>query len=394
MAQSSEQFDLTIVGASFAGLVAARTAARRGLKVAVLEAKPEAGARVHTTGILVKEAADEIDIPHELTRRVHGIRLYAPNHAHIDLFAPGYFFLTTCTAELLRWLAREAERAGAKIFYGAKFQGAERDGERLQIAAPPLETRYIIGADGGRSAVARAFGLGRNERFLVGLEAEFEGLDRVDGRFLHCFLDSKIAPGYLAWVAPGPMVTQVGLAVRDKAKPNLSAFLERTDGLFGYGDGQIVERRAGLIPCGGRVKPFAAPGVLLIGDAAGCVSPLTGGGIRLAFQFGRRAAQAVADHLLDFGPPPEAVLCRELPNFSVKRMMRWALDLAPPNVLLNAALLSAPSRAFAQHIYFHRRGAGGISFAEFEQQLDRLARLPAPGRRTGSGNPNRMPSIL
>ncbi len=76
--------------------------------------KPEAGHRVATTGILVKEAADEIDIPHTLTRRVHGVRLYAPSRRSIDLFAPGYFFLTTDTANVLRWLATEAMRAGAK----------------------------------------------------------------------------------------------------------------------------------------------------------------------------------------------------------------------------------------------------------------------------------------
>jgi len=62
--------DLLIVGGSFAGLVAARTAAMRGLDVVVLEAKPNAGARVATTGILVKEAAEEIDLPHRMTRRV------------------------------------------------------------------------------------------------------------------------------------------------------------------------------------------------------------------------------------------------------------------------------------------------------------------------------------
>ena len=52
------QFDLIIIGASFAGLAAARTAASRGLSVAVVEAKPDAGARVHTTGILVREAIE------------------------------------------------------------------------------------------------------------------------------------------------------------------------------------------------------------------------------------------------------------------------------------------------------------------------------------------------
>jgi hypothetical protein len=62
----------------------------RGLDVVLLEAKPEAGARVATTGILVKEAAEEIDLPHALTRRVHGVRLHAPSLRHIDLFSAWY----------------------------------------------------------------------------------------------------------------------------------------------------------------------------------------------------------------------------------------------------------------------------------------------------------------
>ena len=90
MPEPARPYDLVVVGASFAGLVAARTAAMRGLSVAVLDSKPEAGHRVATTGILVKEAAEEIDIPHTLTRRVHGVRLYGPSRRSIDLFAPGY----------------------------------------------------------------------------------------------------------------------------------------------------------------------------------------------------------------------------------------------------------------------------------------------------------------
>src|SRR5215470_4146127 len=140
--------DLLIVGASFAGLVAARTAAMRGLDVVVLEGKPEAGARVATTGILVKEAADEIDVPHRLTRRVHGVRLYAPSLAHVDLFSPGSFFLTTDTANLLRWLADEAVRAGARIFWSTRFTGAERIRRRFRLPELCLEARYILGADG------------------------------------------------------------------------------------------------------------------------------------------------------------------------------------------------------------------------------------------------------
>ena len=73
------KYDLAIVGASFAGLVCARTAAMRGLRVAVIDVKTDPGQRVHTSGILVKEALDQLDVPDTLTRKIRGVRLYAPN---------------------------------------------------------------------------------------------------------------------------------------------------------------------------------------------------------------------------------------------------------------------------------------------------------------------------
>ncbi|MCC2111740.1 MAG: NAD(P)/FAD-dependent oxidoreductase, partial [Hyphomicrobiales bacterium] len=101
-------------------------------------------------------------------------------------------------------------------------------------------------------------------------------------------------------------------------------------------------------------------------------SPMTGGGIRLAFRYGRRAGHLVADHLNDLGPEPGAVLARELPNFALKQVLRRALDLAPANPLIDLALATAPMRALARRIYFHRRGAPGISFADFERRLCEL----------------------
>ncbi len=376
MPEAVRPYDLVIVGASFAGLVAARTAAMRGLKVAVLETKPEAGHRVATTGILVKEAAEEIDIPHTLTRRVHGVRLYAPSLRHIDLFTPGYFFLTTDTANVLRWLATEALRAGAKLLYRARFQGADRVDGLFRFHGLNIATRFILGADGARSAVARAFGLGLNRKFLTGIEAEFEGLADVDPRFLHCFLDSRLAPGYLGWVAPGPVVTQAGLAVGPGRQPDLKAFLRATEPIFGFSKAAEVERRSGRIPAGGLVKPWSTDGVMLVGDAAGQVSPATGGGIRLAFALGRRAAQTIADHLQDLGPPPAVAMARELPVFAAKKALRAALDLAPPNWMIDATLSLPPMRRLAQHIYFHRRNTGGISFAEFEAKLQSNSGMP------------------
>jgi flavin-dependent dehydrogenase len=353
-------FDLVIVGASFAGLAAAKTAASRGLSVAVIEAKREAGARVHTSGILVREAMEEIDIPHRLTRRVPGVRLYAPNLKSVDLFSPGYAFFTTDTAELLRWMANEAREAGAQILYATRFAGAVREARGFRLAGIDITTRFIMGADGARSRVAEAFDLSQNSRFLTGLEVELEPDDRIDARFLHCFADSRLAPGYIGWAAPGPNVIQLGLAVGHGRKPDLAAFMAHTERMFGWSRLRVVGRRSGLIPAGGPLRRTATPGVLLIGDAAGWVSPMTGGGIRLAFKYGRRAASLVADHLLNGGAAPETALAREVPRLRAKRVLRNALDLAPPNFLIDMALATAPMRRIAERLYFHRRNDAGI----------------------------------
>ena len=215
-------------------------------------------------------------------------------------------------------MADEARHAGAEIICDRKVEVTLREADKISLPQFNIKTRYLVGADGARSTVARLFNLGRNEKFLTGLEIEYQDLPKADPDLLHCFLDTRLARGYLAWVAPAPGFFQVGLATNANAKPDLKAFFSHTEAIFGYSSATIRERRSGLIPCDGPVQPFAAPNVLLIGDAAGHVSPLTGGGIRLAFRYGRRAGQLIADHLLRHGPPPEKILATELPSFTKK----------------------------------------------------------------------------
>ncbi|MGA7297472.1 MAG: NAD(P)/FAD-dependent oxidoreductase, partial [Rhodanobacteraceae bacterium] len=92
--------------------------ARSGLRVKVVEKKADVGEKLHTTGIIVKDAIDQIalldNLPPELVRRVDGVRLYAPNLRSVDLSAPGYYFLTTDTPNLMRWLAGQTEQAGVE----------------------------------------------------------------------------------------------------------------------------------------------------------------------------------------------------------------------------------------------------------------------------------------
>src|ERR1700730_4720634 len=266
------QYDLVIVGGGFAGLTCAQAAAARGASTVVLERKKRAGGACHTTGLLVKEVADAWDFPRRLFRRIHGVRLYAPNLRRLDFVSPGYYFLATDTPSLLEWMTDEANEAGAEIRLGAAYAGATRSEFGVQLARHDIEGRFLVGCDGARSAVARDFRLGRNMQFLAGVEGEFEGIGDLDDDRLHVFLDSDLAPGYIAWVVPGLETTQVGLAARQPNPPRLGALVKKLSRLFNFDRARLVGRRGGLIPCGGPVRPFRRDSVMLLGDAAGMVS--------------------------------------------------------------------------------------------------------------------------
>ena len=247
--------DVVVVGAGFAGLACATALAHRGFTVVVLERKRAAGQTMHTTGILVKEAAERLDLPANLVRRVSGIRLISPSLRVLELDAPDYFFLTTDTPALMRHFSEQTERAGVELRYGEGFRPETGDGDiprsaRAPVALPRhgLRCRWLIGSDGPRSAVARAFGLGRNRAFLAGVEVELQGLSLGEPDAFHCFLDANLAPGYIGWAIPGVGFTQVGLATRLPRRPDIDAFLRRVGQVFDVSGGRIVERRGGLIP--------------------------------------------------------------------------------------------------------------------------------------------------
>jgi flavin-dependent dehydrogenase len=353
---STDNVDLVIAGGSFAGLTCARAASLRGLRVTVLERKPDPGAQPHTTGLLVKEASDEWEVPRHLTRKIHGVRLYSPSLRWIDLRSPGYYFLATDTPGMLQWFASQAESAGARLTCGKEYTGAHRENNMIRILNPDLACRFLVGADGARSRVAMDFGLGQNQKFLTGLEEEYEGVQGVDNNLLHCFIDSELAPGYIAWVIPGVGITQVGLACCSPLPPKLDRFVSRIKSLFDFRKARIVSRRGGLIPVGGPVTPLACPQVLLVGDASGYVSPFTAGGIHTALHIGRRAGQLIADHLLDGAPEPLQTLKTSFPNFFWKKFLRFAINLHPPNALLNVFLDNPFFRSLAQTVFFRYHG--------------------------------------
>jgi digeranylgeranylglycerophospholipid reductase len=356
--------DCTIVGASFAGLACATALSHARMRVTVLEKKADVGEKLHTTGIIVKDAIDQLAIldrlPTELVRRITGVRLYAPNLQHVDLAAPGYYFLSTDTPQVMRWLAAEVEQAGARIEYRALFREARRIQSGFDLGEFGT-TRFLVGADGPNSAVAKALGLGRSGQFLFGLEHEYSGVELAECDMLHCFVDRRLAPGYIGWVVAAPGGVQVGLAqrLRGQRRPAVEAIeqlLRKIAPILDLRGVRPTSVRAGMIPCGGIVRPVAARRVLLTGDAAGMVSPVTAGGIHNALKHGLAAGHAIADYLSGKREDPSDWFVRSYPSFRVKRLLRFLFDRFQSDVLFNLLLHTKLIRTAAGIVYFHHKG--------------------------------------
>ncbi|MBW3550168.1 MAG: NAD(P)/FAD-dependent oxidoreductase [Proteobacteria bacterium] len=354
--------DVVIVGASFAGAACAIAAAQRGLRVVVLERKHDPGDKLRTTGIIVKEAAEQTllgHIPASMTRRIEEVRLYAPSLKQIALAAPGYYFLTTDTPAVMRWLADQIRLHGVDLRLGCLFTNAERTAGGWQVDGVGT-TRYLIGADGARSRVARRCGLGEVRQFLYGIEYEFPGASLAESSALHCFISKRYAPGYIGWVAQSPTGVQAGLALRhDPAHarvPDIDGFLLRVGRAGGLRRHlKPGHTRAGLIPCSGPVFDMARDRAILIGDAAGIVSPVTAGGIHSAWEHGWTVGRGIAAHLRDGGAAPEQVAIEAAPRFRTKRALRWAFDRLQFDWPFDLLLYSPPLRWAAEQVYFHKR---------------------------------------
>lgn len=356
--------DCVIVGASFAGLACATALATNGLRVTVLERKGDPGEKLHTTGIIVKDAIDQIALldrlPSELVRRIGGVRLYSPNLNWVDLAAPGYYFLATDTPNVMRWLAEQAEQAGARIAYKTSFQNAQRTQSGFDLGQLG-STSFLVGADGPNSRVAKELGLGQGQKFLFGIEHEYAGAHIAEPDKLHCFIDRRIAPGYIGWVLAGVGAIQVGLArrVRDgQTNPNsaIGAFLDKIAPLFDFRQMKPTSVRAGMIPCGGVVQPVATNRALLVGDAAGMVSPVTAGGIHTALKHGLAAGHAITDFLSGKREDPSGWFVETYPTFRTKQMLRFLFDHFQSDTLFNLLLGTRPMRRAASVVYFHHKG--------------------------------------
>ncbi len=256
---------------------------------------------IRTTGIFVRRTLDDFDLPdHLLGPGVRDVLLYPPSRrAPIRLVSDRDEYRVADMAAVYEHAHRAAESAGARVLLGVRYADAWQGLVRF-AGAEPVTARFIVGADGARSRVARDLGLDVNRRFLVGAEIVHPIASGTTTPAFHCVLDPRIAPGYLGWVIDDGRHAHVGVAgypdaMRTGIRHLLDDFAANAPGRAAPAG--PVERRGGLIPVGGVLRRLACPAGLLVGDAAGAVSPLTAGGLDPCLRMSELAAAVTAGYL-------------------------------------------------------------------------------------------------
>jgi len=302
--------DVVVVGAGPGGSVAAREAAKLGLSVLLLEKRQEIGSPVRCaegiahdmlvpfiepdprwiSATVTKAQIAVIGSEKTVTRQAEGGKGYILERRVFD-----------------RVLAEEAAQAGAQVMVKTAATGLllEDGVVRGVVAWGPagsmeIECAVVIGADGVESRVGSWAGLDTTlllrdtmacaQYLLAGIE--------IDPACCYYYIGQDVAPGGYAWVFPkGEGKANVGLGVQadlatDSALNYLTRFIESQSHLA---QGSPVTLVVGGVPVAPLPSRLVADGLMLVGDAARQVDPLTGGGIANAMIAGRLAAEVAAE---------------------------------------------------------------------------------------------------
>ena len=374
-----DRCDVVVVGGGLAGLTCARQLAAAGLYTVLVDQKRGLGERVHTTGIFVRRTLEDFDLPADcLGPPIRDLVLYSPARRALPLSSRHDEFRVGKMAALYQRMREQAEQAGARVDLGVRFV-AVHPGPVVELesagASRQLATRFIIGADGARSRVARALGLDRNRAFLIGAEEVLPSARPESTPVMHCFLDPELAPGYLAWVVDDGEEAHVGVAgdpERFRPLAALARFRAGLAGLVPLSSGR-GERRGGRIPVGGILARIAGERGLLVGDAAGAVSPLTAGGLDPCLRQARLAVE-VARAWLDAGDG-EALAAYQSPllrrRFRGRVWMRRGFDRLRGRLATEiafAALRARPLTGVAERVFFGRGSFPDLTLAGLRER--------------------------
>lgn len=309
--------DVLVVGAGPAGSVSAWYAAKSGANVLMVEKRQEIGSPVRCGEGLSKYWLKDVGIPHDkrwIANEVDGARIFSPSGkvwAINEKDAGNEVGYVIERDQFDKALAELAGKAGAEIMLKTWVRGiikkdgyvrgavARHMGEDLKINA-----KIVIGADGYESQIGRWAGLdtGLKPNDIDScLQYRMTGIE-CDKRYCDFYLGS-CAPGGYIWVFPKNEDTaNVGIGVQlsklknpGEVKQYLDKWIEKQPGIK---RGKKIDMVAGAVSISQPLERTVDNGLMLVGDAARMIDPITGGGVsngcRAAKICGEVAGEAIA----------------------------------------------------------------------------------------------------
>lgn len=364
-----ENYDVVIVGAGLAGLRCAGSLGVRGVRVLLVDRKASITDSIHTTGIFVRRTLEDFALPETcLGPPVRRVKLYSPARRAMVLESSHDEFRVGRMSKLYAHCLEECLRAGVEWSPATRYVGCDeargRSIVRLETGrrAWSVRARYLVGADGAASRVARDLGLDLNGEWIVGVEDVLRDVPLEGPPCFHCFLDPRLAPGYLAWMVHDGEETHIGVggyAARFNPVAALEEFRGGLGKMFDFSQAKKLERRGGRIPVGGVLRRIACARGLLLGDAAGAVSPLTAGGLDPCLRLSALASTVIENYLTTKDANALAPYSGELfrARFTSRLWMRRLLALTGHAAVMEAgcAVLRLPfARLLARHVFFGR----------------------------------------
>lgn len=309
-----KEVDVLVIGAGPAGSMAASESSKNGAKTLIIEKKSEIGTPKRCAeGITLNELKkNEIEIDEKwVAKYIEGVKIVSPDNTDVtlntkDLDVPARGVILERKI-FDKHLTMEAIRNGAEVMVKTQATNMVKEDDGYLVSIKGLDkeithikAKIVIGADGPESHVGGWAGLNTTVKFSEmdsGAQYEMVNLDLpCDGDLIEFYFGS-VAPGGYAWIFPkGKDIANVGIDVSN-ARTDKTA-IEHLDEFVANCEetknGQIVEINVGGNPFCGVFDKIVTDNVLLVGDAAGCINPVTGGGIELAIQSGKAAGTIAA----------------------------------------------------------------------------------------------------
>ncbi|WNY24815.1 NAD(P)/FAD-dependent oxidoreductase [Methanolapillus millepedarum] len=309
--EMKDEYDVVVVGGGPSGAMAAKFAALGGASVLLIEKRQEIGTPIRCAeGVGLKDMDRFLDLqPRHISQNISGATIYAPDGTALKLRAKegeiaGYILERKVFD---RSLVESAAKAGADVFTKSSATSLimEKDTvvgvkiSRLDVEKE-IRCKIIIGADGVESKVGRWAGLCpaiKLKDIESGVQFLMTDID-IDSENIEFFMGNQYAPGGYVWIFPkGKDRANVGIGllgskIKDGGRPidYLNEFVKKR-----FPDGKIAEINYGGVPVSGGLEKMYGKGIMLVGDAAQCTDPITGGGIKSGLWSGELAGKVAAD---------------------------------------------------------------------------------------------------